>query len=332
MNNLISVVIPCLNERAYIEHCVHSLYKMQSFEVELEVIVVDGGSTDGTLDIIKILQEQYSSLRLIKNPKKITPVALNLGIKNATADYILITSAHSSFEHDYISILKHRIEELDADVVGGMMLTQSLSKNSKSKSIVNVLSHPAGVGNSKFRTGTELETLVDTVPFGLYRKDLLEKAGGYNERLIRNHDMELSKRLISDFAAKIYLIPEAKCYYYARENYIELAKNNLQNGMWNMITIKTTSKLSSLSIRHFVPLAFVGVQLLLAIMGVFHLQLLILWLILIALYLISISYFSIKMRSSFIHNLWAFVTLHFSYGFGSIIGLFKSAPKAIHLV
>jgi hypothetical protein len=215
-----------------------------------------------------------------------------------------------------------------ADVVGGIMLTQVQNRSAIACAIELVLAHPFGVGNALFRTGIQKDTFVDTVPFGLYKTDLLRSNKGYNERLIRNHDIELSKRLLSK-GARIMLTPEATCTYFARENWQDLAKNNFDNGMWNLLTLAITRDFSSLSIRHFVPFVFVS--------SVFGPLILMLWqpffgiisLVLIMLHLSFITLQSLRMKSHETKKVYlviTFLALHWSYGIGSWAGAFKSIP------
>jgi glycosyltransferase involved in cell wall biosynthesis len=327
MSPSVSVVIPCRNEEKHIEHCIRSIITNGYPQELLEILIIDGDSTDKTRDIISNLQEEFQQVILINNPKKVTPVALNLGIKHATKNYTLIASAHSSFEKNYISILVNEIQTLpNAIAVGGIMHTKIKNITPISLAIQAVLTHPFGVGNSVFRIGTTKIKEVDTVPFGLYKSELLKQSGGYNELLIRNHDMELSKRLTRISHGKIYLIPEAECNYFARENYGLLSKNNYGNGKWNILTVFITKTFSSLSIRHFVPLLFLFSIILPVIASIFWFPFIYLSVLSLICYTMVMTYFSIKLHSksnNIFYNLLTFYVLHLSYGMGSLIGVFQ---------
>ena len=99
----VSVIVPILNEELYIENCLESLLAQDYPKDYLEIILVDGMSTDKTLEIINRYIEKYPFIKLLKNEKKIIPCALNLGIKNASGDYIVRMDAHAFYEKDYIS-------------------------------------------------------------------------------------------------------------------------------------------------------------------------------------------------------------------------------------
>ncbi len=319
----ISVIIPIYNEEKYISKCLDSIIESNYDKNKMEVLLVDGGSVDKTVDIIKKYQKKYPFFRLFYNPKKIVPVAMNIGIKEATGEYIIRLDAHSSYPKDYFSKLIYWHKKLDADNVGGVVITEVKNKTLTSNAIKNVLSDKLGVG-SAFRSGVDEIKEVDTVPFGCYKKEVFDKIGLYDERLVRNQDIELNKRLKKN-GGKIYLIPEIKCTYFARETFKDLAKNNFNNGLWNILTAYYTNSLNSLSLRHFIPLLFILSLLFSLLLGFFNKYFFYLFLIILGLYLsiISIRSFQIKKETTFFHQLIAFLVLHFSYGIGSLVGIFK---------
>jgi len=321
----ISVVIPCRNEEKYIEQCIQSFIEMDYPNEFIEILVVDGKSTDRTKEIIFNLKKDHPFIRYIENPDKVTPVALNLGIKNASNEFVMIASSHSTFSKNYISEVISELKRINCDGAGGVVITDVKNKSSKTLSICKVLSNKVGVGNSMFRIGTDNPMKVDIVPFGIYPKNLFYEVGFYNEKLIRNQDMEFSKRLLAE-DKKIYLIPSAKSTYFARETFRELAMNNYGNGLWVLLTIYVTKKISSLSLRHFVPMIFVLSLLLPLILSVFIPELFFITIAALALYILTILFVTIKIKdglTSYLYIFLSFITLHFSYGFGSIAGLFK---------
>lgn len=326
MTPTISVVIPCFNEEKYIKTCVESLLQNGYPEHNLEILVVDGESTDSTIDILKEIHQKHPQVRHINNPKKKTPFALNLGIENAKNEYILIASAHSSFDKGYIQELVNKMDELQADVVGGVMETKVKNETPTSSAIMQVLSNKFGVGNAMFRIGVKEPVRVDTVPFGLYKTELLKSVEGYDEKLIRNHDIELSKRLLK-LGTKIYLTPTTKCYYYAREKFSQLAQNNYRNGKWNLLTVFITKDFDSLSLRHFAPLGFVLSILIPLLLSIFYTPFIYLAIIILLFYLLTIGVIVLKMfnlsKTTFFKSVWSFICLHFSYGFGSLVGMFN---------
>jgi len=328
---MISIIIPIYNEEKYIAACLDSVLSCDYTHEAMEILLIDGMSTDRTREIVREYQNRYSHITLIDNPKKIVPVAMNLGIKEAKGEYIIRLDAHASYPKDYFSKLIAWHQKLNASNVGAVWETSVLNKTPTSCAIKKVLTHPFGIGNAFFRLGVNEVMEVDTVPFGCYKRDIFEKYGYYDERLARNQDIELNKRIVAR-GGKIYLVPDVKCTYYARETLKALAKNNFANGKWNILTAYYTGTLRSLSIRHFIPLLFV-LSLLIPTIGAFFMPKL-LWIGLLSLasYLTLVIIISLKLTTSsttVIHLIIAFLTLHISYGAGSLWGVLTVMLKAI---
>ncbi len=332
MNKKITIIIPCLNEEQYISECLNSIIITDYPNEFLEVIVVDGISIDNTRKIIQKYIDRFHFIKLIDNIKKTPPTAMNLGIKIAKGDYICRLDAHAKYPSNYLSILLKYSEQLNAQNVGAVCITDVKNKNFKSNSIKKVLSHKLGVGNSDFRIGVSEIKDVDTVPFGFYKKEVFSKYGLYDERLIRNQDIELNRR-IKNNGGKIYLIPEVKCTYFARENFINLAKNNFNNGKWNILTAYYTQTLRSLSLRHFIPLLYVLsliIPMLLSMLVYNKMIFISIFLFLLHFLVICFVSYKINDKSTSILNLIkSFYTLHFSYGLGSLKGIVDVIFKII---
>ncbi|MCF6245175.1 MAG: glycosyltransferase family 2 protein [Sulfurovum sp.] len=327
----ISVIIPCLNEEKYIMACLESILEAEYSHERMEIFVVDGMSEDDTRKIVKEYQDKYKFIHLIDNFKRIPPVAMNMGIKKAKGEFIVRLDAHALYPANYFSELIKWHQELNAQNVGTAIATEVKNKNKKSLAIKEVLSHGFGVGNSDFRTGIKEIKEVDTVPFGCYKKEAFETYGYYDERLVRNQDIELNKRIVNA-GGKIYLIPDVQCTYYARENFTELAKNQYQNGFWNILTAYYTKTLNSLSVRHFIPLLFVLSFIVPLCISLIFPQ--VLWLSFFSLvsYLSLVIIISIKLKNnsnSIVYLMLSFLTLHLSYGLGSFVGIFSVMNKYI---
>lgn len=323
---MISILCPVFNEERYIEQCIMSVLSFDYLQDEIEVLFIDGHSTDKTRSIILQYKEQYPFIQLIDNPYKIVPYAMNIGIKKAIGEIIIRLDAHTSYPSNYISELIGQLKLLGADNVGAVCKTDVKSKTKTSLAIREVLSHRFGVGNSLFRTGIDKIIEVDTVPFGCFRRDVFDRFGWYNICLVRNQDIELNKR-IKRGGGKIYLIPGVYCTYFARENYREFIKSNYGNGLWNMMTVFYTKTTDSLSLRHFIPLFFV-LSLILPILGMIILIPIgsislfscLFYLFLITIFSMQVVY---KKKVSLLHLIGAFLTLHIPYGWGSLIGSLK---------
>jgi glycosyltransferase involved in cell wall biosynthesis len=328
MKPLVTVVIPCLNEETYIRHCVESLLNNGYPKESLEILVADGLSEDRTREIVRDLEREHGNVRLLDNEVRITPAAMNLGIQEGRGEYLMIAGAHSSYDQGYISACVDSMERIPADVVGGMMRTEVKNETKTSLAIRAVLRHPVGVGNSMFRIGIKEARKVDSVPFGLYKRKMLQDVGGFNLRLKRNQDMEMSKRLAAH-GAQIWLIPDVQATYFARETWKSFYRNNFLNGLWNIRTIQVTGKFKSIGLRHVMPVLFLASLLLPLFTAVWIPQAAYLAGISLVAYLLTILYFSFRLgaQASPFHVLWTFMVLHFSYAFGLTKGLFTMYQK-----
>jgi len=325
MNDIISVIIPCLNEEKYIGELIEDILKQDYLREDTEILFFDGGSKDRTKEIIADYAARYPFLQLHNNAEKFVPFALNEGIRISKGDAIIILGAHASYPPNYFSTLYARLGELKADNVGAVCETKVHHDNPKTQAIKAVLSHPIGVGDSLFRTGVTKPTKVDTTAFSCYRKSKLVEVGGFDTRLTRNQDIELNKRIITS-GGSIFLIPDTRCTYFARESLSAMARNNYLNGYWNLLTVYLTKDFRSLSLRHFIPMFF-----LLSLMIPVLLSPVIpaiIWLAFLSGIAYSLAIFLVSIRLDhrpvyLFFLLCSFPTLHFSYGAGSLAGLFR---------
>lgn len=321
---MLSVIVPIYNEEKYIAKCIDSMLNQDYPKEDMEIILVDGMSKDKTREIVATYTESYPFIRLIDNPNRIAPWAMNIGIKEAKGDVIMRLDAHATYENNYFSSLAYGLEKYGADNIGAVCRTDVLNKTPKTLAIREVLSNMFGVGNSTFRTGIGGVREVDTVPFGCWKRDVFEKYGYYDVRLVRNQDIELNKRIIHG-GGKIVIIPFTCSTYLARETFRKLVQNNFGNGKWNILTVFFTGELRSLSIRHFVPLVFVLGLLLPLLVGVFWHTAIHITSLVLAMYLLALGIVSAKLAVSkglnFFYLLASFTVLHVSYGWGSLMAL-----------
>ena len=322
----ISIIIPCRNEKKYIGRCLDSIVANDYPKDRLEVLVIDGISEDGTREIVERYTQRYPFIRLLDNPKKITPVAFNLGIKSAEGELIMIMSAHATYEREYISKCVKFLSKYNADNVGGIMITIPRDKTLVGKAIALALSHRFGVGGSNFRVGSKEPKWVDTVFGGCYRKEVFEKIGLFNEDLASSQDMEFNLRL-KRVGGKTLLVPEIVSYYYARSDFRSFCRNNFRNGVWAIYPLKFVS--IPFSWRHYIPFAFVASLIGSLTLSIFSQFFLWLFLFILGSYSSTNIYLSVRISAeekNFKYSLIMpviFATLHISYGLGSIWGAIK---------
>jgi glycosyltransferase involved in cell wall biosynthesis len=254
----VSIIIPCRNEEDFISKCLDSILASDYPKSKLEVLVVDGLSVDKTNTIVQEYAQHHDFIRIITNPKRITPVAFNIGIDHARGDLIMIMSSHATYNPDAIRKSVEYSREYNVDNVGGLWKIQARNHNLLATAILAVLSHPFGVGGAAYRISDENSGVrrVDTAAFGCYRREVFDRIGRYNEQLVRNQDIELNLRL-RNAGGTTLLCPDIVINYYARTKLGPFLKHAFQDGIWAIVSF-AYSKGMPVSWRHLVPLAFVS--------------------------------------------------------------------------
>lgn len=328
MNNnlpVVSIVIPCRNEERAIRQCLRSITDQIYPQDKLEVLVVDGLSTDNTLKIIdEVKKESQTNIKVLINNEKITPIAMNMGIKEAQGDIIIILSGHIFLQEDFVMKNIETLKETNADCVGGYYENIPDTKFAKYASVI--LKSPFGVGNTKYRI-SQKKQYVDTVAFGAYKKQTFEKYGLFDEKLVRNQDVELNSRIINN-GGKIFFNPEIKSYYKPRTTFNKYIKQNYGNGFWHIETLKVNKK--ALGLRHLVPFFFV-VGLSMALLLSIYTKVLLNLILIPYVTLSIIESFRIGMKYKDLKIIivlpFLFLLTHLSYGFGTLMGLIRSIHR-----
>lgn len=249
---MLSVIIPCRNERKHIEVCVRSLLRQDPPPGGLEVLVVDGLSEDGTRDILENLAKEHPELRIVDNPRRVTPCAMNAGIREARGIYVAILGAHCQYASDYLRTCVALFDEHpEADCVGGPII--SAGKSVFGQAVAVAMSHPVGIGNARHRH-PDFEGYAEGACYPVFRKEIFEKIGFYDEMLVRNQDDELNYRLTKQ-GGKVFLSPRARSTYYVRETVASLFRQYFEYGYWRVAVIRKHRMPASL--RHLVPPVFV---------------------------------------------------------------------------
>jgi glycosyltransferase involved in cell wall biosynthesis len=249
----VSIIVPCRNEGRWIAPCLDSILANDYPHDRLEVLVVDGMSTDETRSIVERYASSGARIQLLDNARQITPVALNIGIAAAQGAVILRMDAHVDYPADYIRTLVDLLQARQADNVGGVCLTRPGADTPMARAIAIGMSHPLGVGNSYFRIGSAEERWVDTVPFGCYRREVFDRIGLFDEDLVRNQDDEFNLRLIRS-GGRILLTPRVTCRYFTRDSLGKLWRMYYQYGYFKPLVVRKVKGV--MTVRQLVPLAF----------------------------------------------------------------------------
>jgi succinoglycan biosynthesis protein ExoA len=257
MKPFVSVVIPCRNEARFLPRCLDSILSGDYPADRMEVLAVDGSSSDGTRECIRSYAQRDGRVRLVENPRGTTPAALNRGLDAARGEVIARVDAHAAVAREYLSRAVAHLESSGADNVGGIMRTLAQEDGPWAGAIVAALTHPFGVGNSLFRTaarrGSAGRRRADTVFGGCWRREIFDRLGRFNERLERGQDMEFNLRL-SRAGGKILLAPDVVSDYYARADLRGFWRHNWINGAWAVLPFAYSDGVP-VRWRHLMPLA-----------------------------------------------------------------------------
>jgi len=331
---LVSAILAVRNERRHIETTMESLQRQETYGWEIEIIVVDGDSSDGTDEIVKRIASNDSRVKLVINAQKKTPYAFNLGIQTARGEYICILGAHTTYAPDYIATCLEELELHGASGCSGRLITRPGGDGLQARLVAWTLAHPFGTSARSMRT--RQPGFTDTIPYPVFLKSAVLNVGAYNTQLHRNQDNDLNQRLCAH-GYKLYITDKTTCEYFVSPDLVSLARYAFNNGFWNIISFKMNP--ASMSLRHFVPGAFVVVLLISFLMFLYsvmeHIQL---WMVvpilmLVATYAVASIAVSchIAFRERSIEALLmpiTFLLLHVFYGAGTVSAVISNARSS----
>jgi len=260
----ISIVSPCRNEREPIAGFVASLLAQElPPQCELEVLIADGMSDDGTREILDELARRHPGLRIVSNPGLIVSTGLNAAIRASRGDVIVRMDAHTTYDPDYVRRCVETLERTGADNVGGPWRAAGRSWLQKAIALVSHSPFSSGGGRSH---ALDHEGEVDTVYLGCWRRDVFDRVGLFDEELVRNQDDELNLRIVRA-GGRVWQSPTIRSCYYPRSSLAKLFAQYKQYGYWKVRVIQKHTLPAS--IRHLVPGAFVLGLLVLAALALF---------------------------------------------------------------
>jgi succinoglycan biosynthesis protein ExoA len=251
---MVSVILPVLNEAPVLQSAVASLLAQELDPGwSLEVLVIDGGSSDGGIDIVRLMAHQDQRIRLLHNQHRRTPFAFNIGLRAAQGDFVCILGAHCVYAPNYIAICLR--EMLDRGAVGcsGRVRTGPRNSSVQARLAHWTMAHPFGVSWSSFRTHPEGYT--DSPPYPVFRKQPLLDLGAYDESMLRNQDNEMNYRL-RRAGYRLFLTWKTSCEYLGKATLRAVAEYARSNGFWCGISFRREPR--SLGLHLYAPFLFVA--------------------------------------------------------------------------
>ncbi len=338
---LVSIVLAAYNEAKALPGCLASLLGQLTFSpsvgrFDIEVIAVDGMSSDDTRAILARYAAGDSRLRVVDNPRRRAPFAFNLGLRHARGQYVCIFGAHTVYNRDYVAVCLSELLAHNAAACGGRVMTVPAGSGLGARLAAWTMSHPFGSSRKSFRT--QAEGSVDTVNYAVFRRDLALAAGGYDEDLLRNQDNDLNQKLRAG-GFVLWCTWKTHCLYFPKGTVRDLFRYAYGNGLWNVVSLQKNP--SSMGARHFVPFLFIvclGLAALVAVAGAVGLvpDARMAWAPLAALLALHLglgavagAQLAVRERSPGALLLpFVFLGFHFSYGFGTLRGFLKQPWSA----
>ena len=326
MRPFVTVVLPIRNEAGYIERSLGALLAQDYPAERMEILVMDGMSDDGTRDIIRSMLAPGHAVpvRVLDNPGRIVPVAMNLALDQARGDVIVRVDGHTVVASDYVTACVDSLEANAADCVGGVMVARG--RVPFGEAVALATSHPLGVGGARFHYASRvMET--DSVYMGAWRREVFAWAGEFDEEMACNEDDEFSYRLCAK-GGRIILDPSIRSVYYNRATVRTLWRQYFRYGLWKVRVAQKVPR--QLRPRHVIPFGFVA-----ALVGGGLLSPLLTpvrwaWLVLVGSYAATTLVTSLALARREGWRLWwrlpgVFFILHTAYGTGFGVGLVRFA-------
>ena len=323
----VTIIIPCYNEQKTIRLLLDALFAQTFPHSQMEVVIADGMSQDSTRSEIAVWQGENPNLlvRVVDNPKRNIPSALNRAIEVARGEFIVRLDAHSVPAVDYVERSVAALENGLGDNVGGIWRIQPGASGWVARSIAIAASHPLAVGGAQYRVGGQPQE-VDTVPFGAFRRALVDRIGPYDESLFTNEDYEFNTR-IRQADGVVWFDPLIQSAYFARSTYNELASQYWRYGYWKLRMLRRYPE--TIRWRQGLPPVFVASLILLGALA--FLSRWAGWLLLLEGLGYLLVLLAIGIRESQKHKDWPLVIglplaigcMHFSWGMGFIWSFVK---------
>lgn len=325
----VSVIVPCRNEIRYIRAFLDSVFSQEVDQIDMEVLIADGMSDDGTRSILREFESKYAALHILDNPGKIVSTGLNRAIREAKGEIIIRMDAHSVYAPDYVRSCVEVLNETNAENVGGPART--LADGHLPQAIAYAFHTPFASGGARFRNPC-YEGSVDTVTYGCWRKSTLERVGMFDEQLFRSQDDELNLRITS-LGGVVWQSPRIISWYRPRASLFTLFLQYFQYGFWKVAVIRKHRR--PIRWRNLVPVLCLLVGIILPLCAAaanlggsvwWRNAFLAEWFALVSLYFIAsfLTAMSVAMKEGWVFLPFlpvVFATYHLAYALGFLLAL-----------
>ncbi len=227
----VSILVPVFNEAAHIQRALQAMLA-QRFPGQFEILVMEGGSRDGTRSIVESVATREARVRAIENPIGTIPSALNLGLRAARGTYVARMDAHTYYPLDYLRIGLERLRRGDVAHVSGPATPHGVG--AWSRRIALALGSALATGGGMPRR-IEAEEEIEVAFTGIWRRDALLALGGWDESWIVNEDVELTARLRAE-GGKLVCLPELAALHVPRDSLAALARQYWRYGTYRSKT------------------------------------------------------------------------------------------------
>jgi cellulose synthase/poly-beta-1,6-N-acetylglucosamine synthase-like glycosyltransferase len=324
-DELVTVVIPALNEERFLGECLDSV-RAQDYRA-LQIIVVDGGSTDGTVSVVESRIAEDERIELLHNDQRNIPSSLNLALDHARGEWLVRVDAHSTVGQGYVRKAVERLREGTWAGVGGRK--DGVGRTSAGRAIAAAMGSRFGVGDSTYHHGTSAQE-VDHLPFGAYPVDLVRKFHGWNEQLVANEDFEFDYRL-QMAGLRLLFDPRIVIHWHCRQSIPDLYRQYERYGRGKVDVARIHPE--SMRARHMVPPALVVYV---AVAGLLSVRRPARWLALMAPYELAVVVASLRTGRQLdtfgdrARLPFAFMAMHLGWGVGFCSGVVAAIKETLN--
>lgn len=324
---LVSIIVPCYNEERTIRLLLEAIYAQTYPRDQLEVILADGMSSDRTREEVADFQQEKPDLKImvVNNEQRTIPSGLNRAIEACSGEFLVRLDAHSVPSTRYVEYCVQALQDGLGENVGGVWEIRPGGPGWIARSIAVAAAHPFGVGDALYRYANQAQ-YVDTVPFGAFRRDLLERVGKFDETLLTNEDYEFNTRIRKQ-GGRVWLDPKIRSGYFSRSTLSALSRQYVRYGYWKLRMLRRYP--DTLRWRQALPPVFTAGLMGLLFLSIFwpfarYMLLLLLLLYLFALVLGTMSTIIQRRDAALLVGVpLAISTMHLSWGSGFIVSLFR---------